>query len=386
MNYLPPKLPPGAPPVYRPTQVTPRPPMLAAPGAMQGMPLAKGPGAPPPYRPLAGSSAAPPSKTANPLTPHKPAGAPPVYRPAPGIPRPPLAGGPGAMQRVPAGKGPGAPPAYRPIPVTPRLMATIARGASVMQLIPVSDADLHKAFIVNYNGGEVKADLMEIRGGGWYGFHSGAEGDFTIRGQANILRRASGPKERLSGANARARLRSHRWSPLGTRVDAPTPFGMTGLSRQRFSPLDPMTTTRETDFRGTSAVGAAYTGWAEGVGDQADFQKLVSTLDTHAAAPPRSFTRQQNRYAATLVGTTHYSEPRRFPGADKPARSAFRMIARGEKEPGDFEDLYPMAQGGGAHVYTNYLAGTGNLTPDQEKVLEEMSESSDNEDDPFLER
>lgn len=91
----------------------------------------------------------------------------------------------------------------------------------------------------------------------------------------------------------------------------------------------------------------------------------------------------RKRAMAMAEGTPHHSEPIRFPGAAKAARSAMRSVSTRAKpgaKPGEqasrFIELFPMAQPGGKHMYAEFLVGEGTLTKEQEEILEEMSESS----------
>lgn len=263
-----------------------------------------------------------------------------------------------------------------------------AAAGPVLQMMKVDDSDVGKRFKVNTtDGAQVEADLEAVRGGGWYLFDDGGT-KYRVRGADNILSRADKPMDalsRLQRAQDRAESRP-ALAPLGTRVDAPTPFGPTGLSRQRFSPSDPQTTTRAKDFGGASDPGAPYSGWIGKIGGQPEWEKMMDVVDSHGSSPPPSFTNTQNRSAAMLFGTTHFSEPYRFKAAPKPARSAMRMVAEGTHSPSKFPTLFPMAQGGGAHFYENVLSGSQTLKEEQKEVLEEMSESSDEGEDDWWRR
>jgi hypothetical protein len=279
---------------------------------------------------------------------------------------------------------------------TPLQRRAAGVNGQVIQRMKIGEEHVGQRFRVMPHGGqnEVEATYKEHRGGGWHAFEGDDKSEVLVRGQDNILGHAEAQKKgkkrkkmdaqsRLKRAHDRDKTRHPIWPDLSTRVDAPTPFGMTGLSRQRFSPTEPQTTTRESDFPGTQATGAAYTGWATGVGKQSDFKKMMSVVDKRETSPPKSFTTQQNRYASTLFGTTHYSEPRRFHGASKPARSAMRLIGEGKYKPSEFLDLFPMAQDKGSHFYEDALKGNQDMSKKQKRVLEEMSDSSDEENEDW---
>lgn len=259
-------------------------------------------------------------------------------------------------------------------------------ASPVVQMMKVDDSDVGKRFTVQPTAGpQVEAELKEIRGGGWYLFEeSGTE--YRVRGADNILSRADKPMDaisRLQRAQDRAVHRHPSLPALGKKVDAPTPFGMTGLSRQRFSPSDPQTTTTAKDFGGASDPGVAYTDWGSNIGGQAEWQEMMDVVDNRGTSPPPTFDDTQNRSAAMLFGTTHFSEPYRFQAAPKPARSAMRHVAEGSHAPSAFPNLFPMAKPSGAHFYENVLSGTQTLTADQETILEEMSESSQESDEDW---
>jgi hypothetical protein len=174
---------------------------------------------------------------------------------------------------------------------------------------------------------------------------------------------------------ARDRADSIGLPPLGQRQDAPTPFGMTGLSRNRFSADEPQTTSREKDFSGASNPGAAYSDWT---GTVPSWTEFVNSMDQGpSGSPPPSFTPAQNRASAMIFSTTQYSERYRMQAAPKVARSVARALADGN--PQDFSHLFPMAQPKGAHAYEPFLEKGEGLTPSQEKILEDMSSSSEDE-------
>ncbi len=179
---------------------------------------------------------------------------------------------------------------------------------------------------------------------------------------------------RLRRAHARAANRdiASPRTPLGRRQDVDTSFGTVGLSRQRFSADDPQITTSAADFPGTRNPGARY----EDLGSAAP---ALRNRYGHGAAP----TAQQEREAATLEGITQHAEPRRFAGADKPGRQAMRNVGSGRRSFsesfGANDPDYPMAAPGGAHSYDQAVANNGGLTPRQNQLLADMSDSSDDE-------
>jgi len=256
-------------------------------------------------------------------------------------------------------------------------------GTGVIQLLAVGESDVGKRFKVRAADGTVGyAVLVGSPGGGWFNFKADDGSDINVRGQSNILSRADArpmdAKSRLTRAQARATARGPL-APLGTRVDAPTPFGMTGLSRQRFSPSEPQTTSRSGDFGGAADPGPRYDQWVGKIGGTPAWSAMSGVVDSGGSSPPPSFNNKQNRAAAMIHGTSHYSEPYRFRGAPKAARSASRLIGQGTYSSSQYTHLFPMAGEGGAHVYDDYLAGKVTLDSDQERVLEDMSDSSDDE-------
>ena len=265
-----------------------------------------------------------------------------------------------------------------------RAVGGSSRG--VVQLYPVHRRHEGRHFHVrDGRGRRQRARLVRVAGGGWYHFEGPSGRSFTVRGHRNIL----GPdhemdwRSRLRRAHRRARFRRRNQPPLGRRVDAPTPFGLTGLSRQRFSPSEPQTTTRLSDFPGTQhRTGDAYAPWLADLSSPSAWSTMSQTIDAGSSAPPPSFTPQQNRAAATVYGITHYSEPRRFPGSAKVARSAIRMIGQGTHPPSEFPHLFPMAQPGGSGTYRTAMdTSDDELDDDQQQVIEHMSDSSDDEEE-----
>lgn len=179
------------------------------------------------------------------------------------------------------------------------------------------------------------------------------------------------------------RLRDRRagtvFTPLGKRVDKQTPFGLTGLSRQRFSPTEPQTTARLKDFKGAKRMGAKYMHWVKKIRKAEKWRQMGKAIDNNDPTAASSFTPNQKMAAALIHSTTHHSEPRRFGGADKLARSAIRAKGQDENEGVSFEHLFPMAEGDGAHAYQEVLDGKRKLSKKQKKVIEDMSDSSDDE-------
>jgi Domain of unknown function (DUF4157) len=274
---------------------------------------------------------------------------------------------------------------------------TVLEASPVVQAIGVGPADRGNWFDVTTTDGQrVNAVLVNINGGGWYDFSTPGPGGMVpvkVRGASNIHAAVAAPAapaapvapaphpmdamSRLQRAHERGENRMVDAPPLGTRVDAPTPLGMTGLSRQRFDPSEPQSTTRLADFPGTQPPGATYSGWVNGL-PQPMWMPMVNALVT--GQPPVGMTPQQERQAASIVGTVQYSEPYRFAGASKIGRSAATQVAEGNANPNEFLDLFPMAQGGGAHYYQGILDGTRAMTAEDRTVLEDMSDSSDGDE------
>lgn len=187
-------------------------------------------------------------------------------------------------------------------------------------------------------------------------------------------RRPMDGMSRLRRAHARAANRdvASPRTPLGKRQDVDTSFGTVGLSRQPFNANDPQITTSADDFPGTRNPGARY----EQLGSA---EPALRNRYGQGSAP----TTQQERAAAALEGITQHAEPRRFAGADKPGRQAMRNVGSGRRSFsesfGANDPDYPMAAPGGAHSYDQAVANNGGLTPRQNQLLEDMSESSDDE-------
>ena len=186
------------------------------------------------------------------------------------------------------------------------------------------------------------------------------------------------PIARLKRAHERAEARQTDQKPLGKRVEAPTPFGVTGLSKGQFRPTEPKTTTRKSDFPKTSDPGLAYKKWPQNIG-KANFTEVSKSLVRGTEEPP-SLSGNPARNAAMLVGTIHYSEERRFAGASKMGRSAIHDIAEGNSSADKFADIFPMAQKGGAQSYKKMLNGKVQPSKEQSRILANMSASSDDED------
>lgn len=193
-------------------------------------------------------------------------------------------------------------------------------------------------------------------------------------------------KSRLERAHKRGEERA-KAKPvvLGKRQDAPTHFGMSGLSQQPFSRKDPQTTTRAEDFVGSKPTGSTYREFLPKVGGPKEWQTMVDVIDEKFPVPV-FHDMSQKRAMAMAEGTTHRSEEFRFPGAAKAARSTMRSVsthAKSDAKPGElassFIDLFPMAKPGGKHIYEDYLAGKVKLTKEQEEVLRDMSVSSSEE-------
>ncbi|MCT9142284.1 hypothetical protein [Streptomyces violarus] len=84
----------------------------------------------------------------------------------------------------------------------------------------------------------------------------------------------------------------------------------------------------------------------------------------------------QRRAAAMLYGITKDSEPLRFAGAGKAARSALNKQGDPYHEAEEYEKDFPMAQVGGAQSYRKALAGETQLSAEALQNLKDMSESS----------
>jgi hypothetical protein len=187
-------------------------------------------------------------------------------------------------------------------------------------------------------------------------------------------RRSMDGMSRLRRAHDRAANRdvASPRTPLGRRQDVDTSFGTVGLSRQPFNKNDPQITTSTDDFPGTRNPGARY----ENLSSAAP---ALRNRHGGGTAP----TAQQERAAAALEGITQYAEPLRFAGSDKPGRQAMRNVGMGtrtfDQSFGASNPDYPMAAPGGAHSYDEALLHNGGLTPRQIQLLEDMSDSSDDE-------
>lgn len=192
----------------------------------------------------------------------------------------------------------------------------------------------------------------------------------------NGLAKSMDGTSRLRRAHDRAEARSGPKGPLGKKVDKPTPFGNTGLSRMPFNAFEPQTTSSQADFPGSSSTGAKYADWIPKVGT-GNWQEMSTSIDNDT--PPANFTMNQRRNAAMISSTMHNSEEYRFGGASKPGRSAVRKIGNGQYLPSQLPDLFPMAQPGGSHSYENHLDQGTPLSPLAMETLEDMSASSDDE-------
>lgn len=270
---------------------------------------------------------------------------------------------------------------------------------STIQMVAVTDANKGTYYKIKLaDNSTLVACYAGTSGNGWYEFTEGKK-IHKVHGLNNILKQVSAPTaggntssgdssedstdeddddlemdalSRLNRAVARAEARGNL-PELGKRVEAPTPFGMTGISRNRYNKEEPQTTSRKGDFNDAENPGLKYDDWVKDI----PWKGFVKAIDS-GKPPTTGFTDKQLRASAMVHGTNQYSEPHRMRAAGKVARSAARAKAKGDEH--EYSHLFPMAQVGGAGAYDDFLGGDEDaITASQQQIIEDMSSSSDEE-------
>jgi hypothetical protein len=172
-----------------------------------------------------------------------------------------------------------------------------------------------------------------------------------------------------------------RWYDAGRNLPTEyidTGFGQITISRGRAEKAGPMTNTNLKQYPGTT-LGTKYSDIrsALNTGRGRLATAILTYLRTGSNPASGTFTANQIRAAAAIIGITHISEEARFPGAAKLARSLLKKIADGEMtfSQAFSEKWFPMV--GSAKSLSVMLDDDdpGSIGP----VMRDMSDSSDDD-------
>ncbi|AYL99047.1 DUF4157 domain-containing protein [Mucilaginibacter celer] len=189
---------------------------------------------------------------------------------------------------------------------------------------------------------------------------------------------ASSPKlmdamSRLRRAHQRAEKRRmvSPDAPLGKKRIVATAFGPVGVSKGRGG--QPNVTSRQEDFNGAVLKSGRYKDLEISAAEAGMLSGKAGKLSD-----------SRKRKLAMLVGITGHAERSRFSASGKISRQAFRNVRDGKRNykqsfVGDNPD-FAMAAKGGAQAYHRALKGEQELTKPQQKLIEEMSDSSDEDE------